>query len=428
MSVIAAHKSYVRPESRRQPLPLAWLGPLMSAIGPIALAVLAYSGQLGASPILGWLPGNVTLMSWVVIVVSFVLSVFTRQWVSLWTAVPLGLWLLFLFPVIQFVPGDYQDQKITGLLMFGLVCVIAPFELLRLHMQRVAFLAALAVFGVASGVLTLMGGQRAALAAGLSSDVLLLDGANTIGTARLAGTGALILIAAALVIGRGRLGRRFWFVVAGLGLLVVMVATGSRGPLAGIIAGIAALILLVPAMRGRRFWSLILLGLGTATAYAWASSRGYVSSDRAFAWLAGERDTSTQAREHLWGMATDYISRNPIGTGWGGFSTIDGVPPGLGYPHNLFLEVFAEAGWIIGAVTLVFVTASLWRLMRRSSEPVAAIMFVLAVFALMNAMVSGDINDNRLLWILLGSAWVPLGVEVAPKNLASHPTPRRVSA
>lgn len=424
MSVASPSKTYLKPPSgkRESSRPSAW-----QLVGPVALAVLAYSGQLGASSILGWVPGNVTLISWAVVVVAFALSVFSRRWVSLWTAVPLGLWLLFLFPAIQFIPGDYQDQKMVGLLMFGLVSVIASFELLRLHVQRVAFLAVLATFGIAAGVLTLVWGERAAIAAGLSANVLLLDGANTIGTARLAGTGALILIAAAVVIGRGRLGRRVGFIVAGLGLLVVMVATGSRGPLAGIIVGITALILLVPAMRGRRVWSLILLGLGTLAAYAWASSRGYVSSGRAFAWLAGERDTSTQAREHLWDVAVDHTSRNPIGTGWGGFTSVDGVPPGLSYPHNLFLEVYVEAGWLIGTAVLVFVAASLWRLMRRSGEPVAAIMFVLAAFAVANAMVSGDINDNRLLWILLGSAWVPLGAEVAPKGPGLPRRPQLVS-
>lgn len=383
-----------------------------NAVGAAALALLAYSGQLGASPILSWLPVNATALSATVVALTFVLSFFQRHPISPLLAVPAVVWLAFLLPAIQVVSGDYAHEKFVSLMTLGLLCVVAPIHLLRFRIQQVAFLVTLVVSALLAGVVTLSMGDTAAAQAGISSDVLLLSGANTIATARMVGTGAVVLIAAALVTKQSR-GLRRAFLLAGMGLAAIMLATGSRGPVAGIVAGIAAVIALAHAMRGRRVWSLIALTVGGVVAYWWASSRGFVSSDRAFAWLAGERDDSTQAREYLWDVALDYTSRNPLGTGWGGFVGVPGVPPALHYPHNLFLELLVEAGWLVGGLAILFVLVSLWRLLRRTTEPVAAIMFGLAVFAFVNAMVSGDINDNRLLWILLGSAWAKT-VQPAP--------------
>lgn len=390
-----------------------------NAVGPVALAVLAYSGQLGASPILSWLPVNATVLAAAVVLVAFVLSFFQRPSISPYLVVPAVVWLAFLFPALQYVPGGYQDSKFSSLMTLGLLCVVAPVQLLRHRIQQVAFLGTFAVLGIAAGMVIFASGSAAAMQAGLSSDVLLLSGANTIATARIVGTGALVLIVAALVIRRCS-----WFRVAllmgGLSLTVVMITTGSRGPLAGILAGIAAVVLVTPAMRGHRIWSLLLLGAGAMAAYWWASSRGLVASDRAFAWLAGERDDSTRAREYLWDIALYYASRNPVGTGWGGFTALEGVPSTLPYPHNLILELLVEAGWLVGGLAAVFVLVSLWRLLRRTAEPAGAAIFALAVFAFMNAMVSGDINDNRLLWILLGAAWVS---RVKGNSLVLRPGP-----
>lgn len=405
---IAARKSYVRPESRRPKLTMPWMPKLLTTVGPVALAVLAYSGQLGASPILGWVPVDVTAATAAVVALSFVASFLTGGKLSPWIGVPAVLWVLLLIPIAMYVPTAYADDKTTSLLMLLPLCLIAPFQVLRYKIQRQVFLGTLAVCAVLSGALILDGGEQAAIAAQLSSEVMILEGANTISTARIVGTGAIVLIMVALTMGGGRRWLRLGFLATGLALIVVMAATGSRGPLAAIVAAIAVLILVAPIMRGRRFRSLLVIGVGAIGALYWAGSRSIVESNRAFSWLAGERDSSTSTREYIWDISMDYVSRHPMGTGWGGFSTIPDAPITIAYPHNLFLELVLEAGWFIGALAVLFVLASLWLMMRRSTEPVAAALFALAVFAFINAMVSGDLNDNRLLWMLLATAWVPV--------------------
>lgn len=380
----------------------------VACIGAVALAILAYSGPLGASPVLAWLPVNATLLFATIVAIAFVLSALHTRQISTWIYVPIGAWLLLLFPAAHYVPGDYPTEKFIALVTLTFVCVVAPFQVLQTRSQRVAFLTALALAGVLSGAFTFSQGSGAATDAGLSPDVILLEGANTISTARILGTGALILIAAALTIRGTHLLHRTLWLALGVGLVVFMFATGSRGPFSAMVFALAALIVFVPVMREARFRSIVLLSFGSIAAYWWASSQQIVASDRAFAWLTGERDTSTQTRISLWKSAVDYASVSPLGAGWGGFANIAKAPSALKYPHNLFLELYVEAGWIIATILVGLVLASMWRLFRQALDPISAILFVLATFAFINAMVSGDINDNRLLWMLVGVAWVPM--------------------
>jgi len=384
---------------------------LLNYVGPVALGVLVYSGPLGASPVFSWVPGNLTAISVGLVGVTIIATLFSYQRLSGRIVVPLSLWIIFLLPATHFVSSDYSAVKLLSLLTMLLLCLTAPFLLLQFQVQRAVFLGTLAVCGLLSGLEVIRSGDHAAIEAGLSSDVLLLDGANTISTARIVGTAALVLIAVGVTTSRAQGVRRLVFLTVGLGLVVVMVATGSRGPLAAIIAGVAALILIAPVMWRRRIGSLLILAAGTAAAYWWSLSRDLVSSDRAFAWLSGERDGSTQTREYLWSTAADYITRHPWGAGWGGFSTLPNVPSNLNYPHNLFLEVYVETGWVIGTFTIAFVFLSMRRLLINATEPVSGALFALAIFALVNAMVSGDVNDNRLLWLILATAWLPMSTK-----------------
>lgn len=382
-------------------------------IGPISLGVLAYSGQLGASPILGWLPVNVTALSIGLVILSFFASFLSTRRISPLLFVPLFIWLLLLIPATHYVPGAYSVEKITSIATILLLCLAAPFQLLRLRVQKVVFLWTLLISGFLSALLTLAGGATAAANAGLAENIIILDGANTIGTARIIGTSALILIAVSLSLQmRGVSIRRWGSLVCGLGLIATMVATGSRGPLAAIILGCLICILVVPSLSGRRLRLIFFLCFGAAVTFAWADTQERTYNDRAFAWLLGERDTSTEARQQLWEVAGNSTLQNPGGVGWGGFSGLSPGSNARSYPHNLVLELYVETGWLVATAVVIFICVSLVLLSRSSHDPVGTILFALAIFAFVNAMVSGDINDNRLLWILLGTGWASHKVSV----------------
>ncbi|MGE0824676.1 MAG: O-antigen ligase family protein [Candidatus Binatia bacterium] len=100
-----------------------------------------------------------------------------------------------------------------------------------------------------------------------------------------------------------------------------------------------------------------------------------------------------------------------LGQGVGGFSSVYGsVDDKRGdYPHNIFLEAGAELG-ILGMGALLYLTVVVWGKLRailneQNNERLPYVGFTLAavyVFLLINACVSGDLTDNRLLFACMG--------------------------
>lgn len=386
---------------------------MLALLGPIALGVLVYAGQLQASPLMSWFPVDLTLTLCALGAAACLTSVLGRRQISIWILLPIGLWMLFTFAALAAPGTEYAASKTRILLIFTLFFALAPFALLRSNSQRKAFVVALAVVCLAGGVMTLIAPDE-------GYDVIMLAGTNTIGTARIAGTGALIFFILALTLKSK--GRRLLCLILAALLVFVLAASGSRGPVLGIIVGVAGVVFLAPVLKKRRFGGIALTALGSAGAYWWASKE--VATDRAFAWLSGERDESTNIRQYLWRVASERAAFEPFGAGLGGFALNHDVPSTLPYPHNLFIEVYYEAGWITGTVLVLFIAASLVRLWRRAGNPISAVLFGLLLFALANAMVSGDINDNRMMWMLLSCAWIlpRAGQQQAPSSGSLRPT------
>lgn len=385
----------------------------LALLGPIALGILVYAGQLQASPLMSWFPVDLTLTLCALGAVACLMSVLGRRQISIWILLPIGLWMLFTLAALAAPGTEYAASKTRMLLIFTFFFALAPFALLKSHSQRKAFVVALAVVCLAGGVMTLIAPDE-------GYDVIMLAGTNTIGTARIAGTGALVFFVLALTL-RSKM-QRLWCLVTASLLVFVLAASGSRGPVLGIIVGVAGVVFLAPALKKRRFGGIALTALGAVGAYWWASKE--VATDRAFAWLSGERDESTDIREYLWQVASERVAFEPFGAGLGGFGMNHDVPSSLPYPHNLFLEVYYEAGWLTGTVLVIFIAVSLFLMWRRASEPVSAVLFGLLLFALANAMVSGDINDNRMMWMLLSCAWLlpRTGQQKAPASESLRPT------
>ena len=121
---------------------------------------------------------------------------------------------------------------------------------------------------------------------------------------------------------------------------------------------------------------------------------------------------STETRLEFYKTAVIFIKslpRNIVGLGMGGFSVLYcGYDMRL-YPHNIFLEIGSELG-ILGFLAFVFIIyRSFVRVLRNVRESKVEMDYFLniglllnLVFMLINSSVSGDINDNRLLFAILG--------------------------
>jgi hypothetical protein len=116
--------------------------------------------------------------------------------------------------------------------------------------------------------------------------------------------------------------------------------------------------------------------------------------------VSGGRDYSTVERLELGSIAIQKIGEHPFGLGWGSF---EGPAPGpYRYPHNLALEALVEAGWLSGLALIGWIAATWWRSRRGAIAAAGICAFALLTFTLVNSLVSGDINDNRALFLAIG--------------------------
>ena len=100
-----------------------------------------------------------------------------------------------------------------------------------------------------------------------------------------------------------------------------------------------------------------------------------------------------------------WLQRPVLGHGCGSFPLLLGRADAKAHPQNILLEIMAELG-LVGLslfAALNFYAIRLlgpWRRLR--SDPWRMLMLMLYVGALVNAMVSGDLHENRALFMALG--------------------------
>lgn len=404
MTALAARDT--RKTTRR--LPLGWFGAVM-------IAVLVFAGQLKETPALAWVPVDLTVLSAAFLAVAVVVSRVRMGKISGRIAVPVVLFFLFLFGMANASLQGHSATKATILFTITLLLAGAPFYVLRTPEQRRVFLYTLVGIGLFTAASTLLTGSLA----NEYSNRLALEGVDTIGTAQMVGAAALICFLAIFRRGTAVI-RRLILLAAVAVMIYVALSSGSRGPVIGVALALVGALFLSPGFRpyrGRATVILVIVG-GVATWYA--VNVGADGFTRIISLLSGEGDASTQARQSLWAEGWATIQQSPLGIGWGEYSS--GV---FTYPHNLIIEVGIEAGVIVSSLLVLYILVSLGRLAKLSKTIDMVPLLALLIFALFNAMVSSDINGNRLLWVMLSVAWVlaaPARADAEPKAL--RPTSR----
>jgi O-antigen ligase len=109
--------------------------------------------------------------------------------------------------------------------------------------------------------------------------------------------------------------------------------------------------------------------------------------------------------------ALNNISVPLFGLGVGGFSVhyahFDDIR-GF-YPHNILLEVLVEMGLPALISVVAWIAYAIRRLYKSQNDEnllTTTLLFSLLVFNFFNALVSGDLNDNRLLYFSIGTIFV----------------------
>lgn len=392
------------------------LGLLLALARPeILLPLYIFAGQFKGLPVLAALQrsADLTVLLALLVVISVIQALQHTEHIYADRQL-LAAWLLFctllLAGLLLGQAGAYGFAKCSQFSVLGSLALIAPLVLVRSLSSAHRSLCAFAVFAAiycSAALLT-------AVLSAAKTWFVLLPGANYLALGRIAGVG--VIIALFYLIPSGR--RHIPF---GIAILVIctsaLLLSGGRGPV--VAAGLA--VLLIPmvgaVIRRRNVHAKILLIVTLALAVGCLVHLQLLphTLSRRFSLLIstlthGASNASVVKRLDWWRSAFDAMLAHPLlGLGTGGFSDWFARLDARLYPHNIFLEVGAELG-LLGLVLLFYLLfrpiAQCVLALRRPSQPRFALLCTAALsillFSWANAMVSGDLNDNRMLFMASG--------------------------
>ena len=214
--------------------------------------------------------------------------------------------------------------------------------------------------------------------------------------------------------------RAFYLLVPGLATLYVLMASGARGPFLSLILTLLIIILIArrPHVYSRRltFWVCALLAAGGV--YLAIDFGEFSRMSRRLSLFDEGGGDSVNIRISMIKSALQAMSTMPyflIGLGIGGFSWYYGVLNSAGnlytYPHNILLELGSETG-IFGLAAIILLlywsSRKAYSLVKNATGDnyyIAITITSIFIFAVLNALKSGDLNDHRLLYIMIGAIY-----------------------
>lgn len=377
------------------------IGAILSSAACISFALLFYAGDVKASQAFAWVPFDLTLGMAIAAAALSAMSFLSRnRKISIQVMWMIAFFLLIAVAAIWTEWTPYAIEKCGRLFTFTLLAAVLPaFILTRIQMVRL-FVASI----IASGTLISIGGLLQVLNGVTIADKVTGINANTISLGRDSGI-AFVGLYTAVLCGTSR---RLWLGALSIPLALVLFSSGSRGPVL-FAAAVAVFVTfrwsLTRARSALTVVVLFALGISLLALFPGVLPEGSVTRIGEF--VQQRWDSSAEERVLAGTAALREIGDAPFGLGIGGFARIYsfGSTTDRVYPHNMILEIAVEHGWLAGIFFLVMVFFGLLRSYRAAvGEPLLRPFFAVFLFAFLNALVSGDINDNRILYALLGIA------------------------
>ena len=324
----------------------------------------------------------------------------------------IGVFLFSILYGLQFITSQhtaYGTEKVIRTSVFALILTVITAQVISRKDSRKQFaIMYLLAVGAMSGLAVALAIAEHGL---LGIQRISPIGGGPITLGRFTGFAALICMAYYLRNGRKRslLGLA-WFM--GITLL-----NGSRGPLFALLLAVVVLLipsLVAPSVRGRA-WKLAAFLIASVVAFVaaflLAVSAGAPFARRYVILFTSEGGGSSVSARLDWILETrEMLERAPFwGSGVASWPILKGWASQSGYPHNIFSELLIENGTFATAIFLMILLTALVLaarslvLARDSSEySDGAIGAGLLVFSLIGAQVSGDLFDNRYIWISMG--------------------------
>ena len=288
--------------------------------------------------------------------------------------------LLIIIPISIIILEKYELKDVFYILLIlvGVSC----------------FLALLALFGLASS--DRVDGRMAAL------------GGGPIVFARWMGLGLIVLFLMPL-----KNKKLYKYIMIGV-FFILALASGSRGPILSLFVTFSIFVFL----NFNRVFVKLLVSILFVISMLFVSGAGKQISefggfDRVFMNISkkGGSKQSTGARMDLALGSLVLFQNYPLGVGAGNWkSTVNDIRPDhlikLEYPHNLFFEVGNEYGIFVLLIlifTLLYVASMSYKKMVKYREHTTLypVLFYLFIFFFLNSLVSGMINDSRILFVIM---------------------------
>ena len=241
-----------------------------------------------------------------------------------------------------------------------------------------------------------------------------IPGANPIQVSRYLAIGAAMMIALLI---RNKPSQSLHYFAILFVILLSIILSGSRGPLVSIIIGSIVYAILYERKRSSRIFGYGILAIGTIITLLLLLPESLtqrffdISQGSVIMTQQGVRRISTIAtRYEFWSMSLQAwfssITSFFIGLGAGSFSSLFIWRDWRWYPHNLFFEIIVELGLIGLVIGVLFIIKSYQiinkGIQRGSFTDHSALWVAGTVVMFIAAQFSGDINDNRILWMFIG--------------------------
>ena len=241
-----------------------------------------------------------------------------------------------------------------------------------------------------------------------------IPGANPIQVSRYLAIGAAMMIALLI---RNKPSQSLHYFSILFMILLSIILSGSRGPLVSIIIGSIVYAILYERKHSSRIFGYGILAIGTIiillillpeslTQRFFDISQGSVIITQ----QGVQRISTIATRFEFWSMSLQAwfssITSFFIGLGAGGFSSLFIWRDWHWYPHNLIFEIIAELGMVglvIGVLFIIKTYQIINKGIQRGSFTDHSALWVAGTIAMfIAAQFSGDINDNRILWMFIG--------------------------
>ena len=241
-----------------------------------------------------------------------------------------------------------------------------------------------------------------------------IPGANPIQVSRYLAIGAAMMIALLI---RNKPSQSLHYFSILFMILLSIILSGSRGPLVSIIIGSIVYAILYERKHSSRIFGYGILAVGTIIILLILLPESLtqrffdISQGSVIITQQGVRRISTIAtRFEFWSMSLQAwfssITSFFIGLGAGGFSSLFIWRDWHWYPHNLIFEIIAELGMVGLVIGVLFIIKTYQiinkGIQRGSFTDHSALWVAGTVVMFIAAQFSGDINDNRILWMFIG--------------------------